>query len=134
MGRKSDRKPTKNKKRGGKSEDAASLARRILQFLDANFGEEFSAKQIIKNLEIRDSLQKGGVEPILFKLVDSGAVSRSPRNYYSSTKDPEFIVGRVDFVNARFAFIVPEDPNAVGGDIMVKEADLKQALDGANQR
>jgi ribonuclease R len=134
MGRKSDRKPTKNKKRGGKSEDAPSLARRILQFLDANFGEEFSAKQIIKNLEIRDSLQKGGVEPILFKLVDSGAVSRSPRNYYSSTKDPEFIVGRVDFVNARFAFIVPEDPNAVGGDIMVKEADLKQALDGDKVR
>jgi ribonuclease R len=134
MGRKSDRKPTKNKKVGGKSEDAASLARRILQFLDAHYGEEFNSKQIIKQLEIRDSLQKGGVEPILYKLVDSGAVSRNARNYFSSTKDPEFIVGRVDFVNARFAFIVPDDPQDVGGDIMVKEADLKQALDGDKVR
>ena len=133
MGRKSDRKPSKHKS-GGKSDDAASLARRILQFLDAHFGEEFNSKQITKKLEIKEPLQKGGVEPILNKLVESGAVSRNSRNYFSSTKNPEFIVGRVDFVNPRFAFIVQDNPDATGGDIMVKEADLKQALDGDKVR
>ncbi len=129
MGRKSDRKNT-NKNKGGKQTDAASLARRILQFLDAHYGEEFNSKQLIKKLEIRDALTKGGVEPVLSKLVEAGSVSRNPRNYYSSTKDPEFIEGIVDFVNPRFAFIVPLDPEKVDGDILVKEADLKQALDG----
>ena len=133
MGRKSDRKSSKHKS-GGKSEDAAGLARRILQFLDAHFGEEFNSKQITKKLEIKEPLLKGGVEPVLQKLVDSGAVSRNSRNYFSSTKDPEFIDGTVDYVNARFAFIVPDKSDAVGGDIMVKESDLKQALDGDKVR
>ncbi|WP_339870357.1 ribonuclease R [uncultured Algoriphagus sp.] len=133
MGRKSNKKNT-TKNRGGKQTDAASLARRILQFLDAHFGEEFNSKQIIKKLEIRDALTKGGVEPVLSKLVEAGSVSRNPRNYYSSTQDPEFIEGIVDFVNPRFAFIVPLDPEKVDGDILVKEADMKQALDGDKVR
>ena len=134
MGRKSDRKNSKHKKSGGPSNDAANLARRILQFLDAHYGEEFNSKQITKRLEIRDSLNKGGVEPILYQLVDSGAVSRSPRNYFSSTKDPAFITGIVDYVNPRFAFIKPDGIETEGGDILVKEADLKQALDGDKVR
>ncbi|WP_026955369.1 ribonuclease R [Algoriphagus vanfongensis] len=130
------RKPRKHnpKHKGGKSTDAASLAKRILNFLDSNYGQEFTAKQIIKKLEIRDSLTKGGVEPVLYKLVESGSVSKSPRNYFSSTQDPDFIIGTVDFVNPRFAFVIPEDPSHSGGDILVKEADLKQALDGDKVR
>ncbi len=136
MGRKSDRKHSKKNHSSPKSnDDSASLARKLLQFLNANFGKEFNAKQLIKQLEIRDSLNKDGVEPVLFQLVADGKISRSPRNYFSSTQDPEYISGRVDFVNPRFAFIIPDDPNAVeGGDILVKEADLKQALDGDKVR
>lgn len=133
MGRKSNRKSS-NKQNGGKKTDAASLARRILQFLDANYGQEFNAKQIIKKLDIRDSLNKGGVEPVLHKLVENGSVSKSPRNYFSSTQDPDFIEGTVDFVNPRFAFVIPDNPEKVDGDILVKEADLKQALDGDKVR
>jgi ribonuclease R len=133
MGRKSDRKNNKHKS-ASHSNDSANLARRILQFLDGHYGEEFNSKQLISRLEIRDSITKISVEPVLYQLVDSGAISRSPRNYFSSTKDPGFITGTVDYVNPRFAFIVQDDPNAVGGDILVKEADLKQALDGDKVR
>ena len=136
MGRKSDRKHSKKNHSSPKgNDDSASLARKLLQFLNANFGKEFNAKQLIKQLEIRDSFNKDGVEPVLFQLVADGKISRSPRNYFSSTQDPEYISGKVDFVNPRFAFIIPDDPNAVeGGDILVKEADLKQALDGDKVR
>lgn len=135
MGRKSDRKHSKKNKGGYSSgNDSASLARRILQFLDANFGQEYNAKQIIKQLDIRDALNKGGVEPVLYQLVDAGKVSRNARNYFSSTKDPDFITGTVDFVNPRFAFIIPDDPKAAEGDILIKEADLKQALNGDKVR
>lgn len=133
MGRKSEKKNKSNKK-GGHSNDSANLARRIQQFLDAHYGEEFNASQIIKRLEIRDALNKGGVEPVLFKLVANGSISRSPRNYFSSNQDPGFIEGIVDYVNPRFAFIKPLDPAQATEDILIKEADLKQALDGDKVR
>ena len=74
MGRKPEKKNSKHKN-GGPSNDAANLARRILQFLDAHYGEEFNSKQIVKKLEIRDSVVKGGVEPILHKLAAGGSIS-----------------------------------------------------------
>ncbi|SDC60404.1 RNAse R [Algoriphagus faecimaris] len=133
MGRKSNRKHS-NTQKSGKKTDAASLARRILQFLDNNYGQEFNAKQIIKKLEIRDALTKGGVEPVLQKLVDNGSVSKTPRNYFSSNQEPGFITGTVDNVNPRFGYVIPDDPSVSDGDILVKEADLKQALDGDRVR
>jgi len=53
---------------------------------------------------------------------------------YSSTKDPEFIIGKVDYVNPRFAFIIPEDREKYPTDIQIKENDLKNALDGDTVR
>ncbi|MGM0946531.1 MAG: ribonuclease R [Bacteroidota bacterium] len=133
MGRKSNRKHS-NTQKSGKKTDAASLARRILQFLDNNYGQEFNAKQIIKKLEIRDTLTKGGVEPVLQKLVDNSSISKTPRNYFSSNQEPGFITGTVDNVNPRFGYVIPDDPSVSDGDILVKEADLKQALDGDRVR
>jgi len=114
--------------------DSAQLARKILNFLDNNFGQEFNAKQIIKKLEIRDSLTKGAVEPVMHKLAAAGSLSKSPRNYFSSIKEPEFIEGEVDFVNPRFAYIRPDAKFEMEEDILVKEADLKHALDGDKVR
>jgi len=133
MGRKSNNKSS-NSKFGANKPDSGSLSRRILQFLDSNYGSEFNSKQIIKRLEIRDAISKDGVEPMLSRLVADGSISKTPRNYYSSNQDPDYIHGTVDFVNPRFAYIVrAEDPNSLG-DILVKEADLKQALDGDKVR
>ncbi len=123
------RKRKKSTKQGSrKSQNSADLSKRLLRFLDGHYGEQYNAKQLIKKLEIRDSLTKGGVEPALHKLAQAGLLSKSPRNYFSSTKDPEFIEGKVDFVNPRFAFVIPDNPDETDGDIMVKEANLKQAL------
>jgi ribonuclease R len=71
---------------------------------------------------------------VLFKLVADKTISRSPRNYFSSNQDPGFIEGIVDYVNPRFAFIKPLDPAQATEDILIKEADLKQALDGDKVR
>lgn len=133
MGRKSDRGGKKGKQ-GGKVVDTAQLARKIMSFLDNHFGQEFNAKQIIKNLEIRDSVAKGAVEPTMHKLAAAGSISKSPRNYFASIKEPEFIEGEVDYVNPRFAFIKPDPKHGIEEDIMIKEADLKHALDGDRVR
>ncbi|WP_200974652.1 ribonuclease R [Echinicola sp. 20G] len=126
---KRSRKQIKGKKTGSKRMNSAQLAERILNFLENHYGEEFSIKQIIKKLLIRDSLTKGGVEPVLNKLVEAGSVSRNPRNHFSSTKSPDFIEGTVDFVNPRFAFIVPDNKAEGEEDILVKANDMKNALD-----
>jgi ribonuclease R len=133
MGRKSNNQGQKGKK-SGKVIDAAQLAKKVLNFLDNNYGKEFNAKQIIKKLEIRDSIAKGGVEPMLHKLAAAGNISKSPRNYFASVKEPEFIEGEVDFVNPRFAFIKPDAKHGLEEDVLIKEADLKHALDGDRVR
>jgi ribonuclease R len=134
MGRKSNKNSQQGKKKGGKITDSAQLTRKILNFLDNHFGEEFNAKQIIKKLEIRDSLTKGTVDTVLHKLAAAGNISKSPRNYFSSVKDPEFIEGEVDYVNPRFAYVVPDAKHNLEEDIQVKAADMKNALDGDRVR
>ncbi|PRY84580.1 ribonuclease R [Mongoliibacter ruber] len=134
MGRKSNNKDRSGNKKGGKITDAAQLAKKVLNFLDNNFGHEFNSKQIIKKLEIRDNITKGGVEPVLHKLAAAGSISKSPRNYFSSIKEPEFIEGEVDYVNPRFAYIVPDARFKLEEDIQVKEGDMKNALDGDRVR
>ncbi|GGF35905.1 ribonuclease R [Echinicola rosea] len=123
------RKQRKGKGKPGKINNAAQLAERILHFLDSHYGEEYSLKQIIRKMNIRDKITKGGVEPVLQKLVAAGSVSKNPRNHYASTKSPDFIEGTVDYVNPRFAFIVPDNKGEDEEDILVKARDLKNALD-----
>ncbi|MEX2593039.1 MAG: ribonuclease R [Anditalea sp.] len=133
MGRRPDRN-TQGKKKEGKQMDAAKLARKVLNFFDKHFGEGFSEKRLIKKLEIRDAFSKNNVGRVLEELVADGSLSKSPRNEYSSTRDPEFIQGRVDYVNSRFAYIIPENKQKSEDDILVKESDLKNALDGDSVR
>src|SRR5690606_27920031 len=120
QGRRKDNKPM----------DAERLARKALNFLNNHFGEEFSEKEIIKKLELRDAFSKSNIGPVLQELASAGSISRNPRNKYSSTSDPEFIQGRVDYVNSRFAYVIPENQAKSTDDILVKENDLKNALDG----
>lgn len=134
MGRKSGRKKSGFDKKGDKPTDIKNLKFKLSQFFDNNFGETYSEKQLIKKLVLRDAATKKLLNPALQELIDEGKISSNPRNLYSSAADPEFIIGEVDFVNARFAFVVPDNQEKKEDDIMVKEADLKSALDGDKVR
>ena len=134
MGRNSGRKKSGFKSKGNKPTDLEHLKLKIAQFFDNNFGEDFAEKQLIKKLVLRDAATKKLLSPALQELVDEGRISRNPRNHYSSAADPEFVIGEVDFVNARFAFVIPNNHEKKEDDIMVKEADLKSALDGDKVR
>ena len=79
--------------------DAESLARKVLQFFDNHYGEEYSEKNLVKKMGFRDTFSKTHISQVLQKLVASGTVSKNPRNEFSSTRDTEFIVGKVDYVN-----------------------------------
>ncbi|EPR65087.1 3'-to-5' exoribonuclease RNase R [Cyclobacterium qasimii M12-11B] len=134
MGRNSGRKKSGFKSKGKTSTDLEQLKFKLAQFFDNNFGEAFAEKQLIKKLVLRDAATKKLLSPSLQALVKEGRISCNPRNLYSSAADPDFIIGEVDFVNARFAFVIPNDHAKKEDDIMVKEADLKSALDGDKVR
>ncbi|HLT07287.1 MAG TPA: ribonuclease R [Cyclobacteriaceae bacterium] len=127
MGRKSDR---KKGRREGKPMDSARLAQKVLDFLDNHFNEGYSEKQLIKKLELRDAASKDSFSYVLQKLTEAGSIHKSSRNEYYSTSEPEYVLGYVDYVNPRFAFIIPEHQEKSPEDILVKEYDLKNALDG----
>ncbi|AEL25898.1 ribonuclease R [Cyclobacterium marinum] len=134
MGRKSGRKKSGFKKKGSKPTDIEQLKLKLTQFFENNFGEAYAEKQLIKKLVLRDAHTKKLLNPALRELLEEGKISCNPRNLYSSTAEPEFIIGEVDFVNARFAFVIPNNQEKKEDDIMVKEADLKSALDGDKVR
>lgn len=134
MGRNSGRKKSGFKNKKENPTGLPKVKHQLTQFLDSHFGEEFAVKQLIKKLSLRDATAKKSLDEALQELVASGSISKNPRNLYSSAADPEFIIGEVDFVNARFAFIIPEDHEKKENDILVKEADLKTALDGDKVR
>lgn len=129
MGSRSDRSRQGGKKEGKKM-DKAKLARAILDFLDNHFDEGYSEERLIKKLEIRDTFSKANLTDVLQTLEKAGSVKKSSRNEYFSTSEPNYIQGRVDYVNQRFAFVIPTNQEKSENDILVKEQDLKNALDG----
>jgi ribonuclease R len=134
MGRKSGRN-NKDKKRGSRrGSNPSQLIRTVLNFLENHFGEEFSERQLSKQLKLRDAKEKQDLSDVLLELLGTGKVSKNARNAFSSTADPEFVEGEVDYVNARFAFVIPKSMTKAEDDILLKEKDLKNALDGDTVR
>src|SRR5690554_287522 len=129
MGRRSDR-SGQGRRQEGKKMDAAKLARKVLDFLDNHFNEGYSEKKLIKKLELRDSFSKENISYVLQSLEEAGSITKSSRNEFFSNSEPEYVLGYVDYVNSRFAFVIPKDQEKSENDILVKETDLKNALDG----
>ena len=129
MGRRSDR-SRQGQRQEGKKMDSAKLAQKVLDFLDNHFNEGYSEKKLIKKLELRDGFSKENISYVLQQLEEGGSITKSSRNEYFSNSEPEYILGHVDYVNPRFAFVIPKDQEKSENDILVKENDLKNALDG----
>lgn len=122
MGRKKGKHIPKSKTRY----NAKELMGRIQSFLDQNVHRAFSSKQLIKRLGIRDQPSKAAIQPLLIAMAEAGKIEQV-RHSYKSNKQPEKITGRVDHVNARFAYITT---NTQYGDVWVKTELMNYALDG----
>lgn len=129
MGRKSG-KSRQGRRQDGKKMDSAKLAQKVLDFLDNRFNEGYSEKQLIKKLELRDAFSKESLSVVLQKLKEAGSITKNSRNDYFSNSEPAYVLGYVDYVNPRFAFVIPKDQEKSDNDILVKENDLLNALDG----
>ncbi len=122
----SKKKKSKNKASKVKGIDHNGISQRIMSLLNNNFGKSFSIKQITKKIEVRDAGSKAAVPHILFDLVDADKITRGSDGGFTSAQKSSNIIGKVDFVNPRFAYVIPEDGTE---DILVKSENMGQALD-----
>ena len=112
MGRK---KHIKIKSKARSKYNPASLKKQILSYLDENLDKAYSSKQIIKRLGVRDQSSKAAIQPLLQSLEQDGKIENI-RQSYKSKRIPEVIAGRVDHVNARFAYIITDSEH---GDVNI---------------
>jgi len=103
------------------------LKDKILHLLNTHPNKPFDLNKIIKKLEIKNKALKSAVVEILNSLERRGMVEVNDKGSYKSSYEPEHIVGVVDYVNPRHAFIVSTEKEI---DVMVKAEDLKYAMDG----
>ena len=114
--------------RSSKKEAAQpTLEQQVMEALDANLTKAYSPTQLIRQLKLTTKSAKSALAPLLGKLEKEGKVRSLPRGKYQTTTEPSFILGKVDFVNPRFAFIVSDEFEQ---DMRVEAYELQNALDG----
>ena len=110
-----------------KTTDQGSLEQRVIETLNANLTKAYTSKQLITQLNLTTKADKSAVIPLLEQLEKQGKVRALPRGKYQTTAEPSFILGKVDFVNPRFAFIVSDE---LEQDMRVEAYELQGAVDG----
>jgi len=103
----------------------------VMAFLQENPGRGYQIKQILKSVGVRDAISKGKVTDVVFSMADRGMIKRMRNGSFMIEKDLETLIGVVDSVNARFAYIVLErkDSEEEQEDVWVQREDLLGALD-----
>ncbi|PWL29907.1 ribonuclease R [uncultured Roseivirga sp.] len=100
----------------------------IVEFLNQTPGRGYQVKQILKGLGVRDAKSKGVVSEVIFGLEARGVVKKLRNGSFTIEGEQKTIIGVVDSVNARFAYVVP-DGDAEQDDIWVSKEDLLGAMD-----
>jgi ribonuclease R len=121
----SRRKSSKNKPATKGS--TQTFKQQVFGFLDKHLGQDFSIKQIIRKLGIRDKKSKEMVVEAILTMEKNGTIAQVRSGNFKSNKESVELIGRVDYVNPRFAFIVIEGQET---DVRVYSKNLMNALDG----
>jgi len=121
--------PRKNEREKSKKLSAKSLQKTfrdsILQIINNSPGREFSIKQVSKLLGLKKREDIKLATLALYGLEDDGLI-KSDNGSFSSLEDERDIVGIVDHVSSRFAYVKIGE----GSDIYIKAKDLGSAVDG----
>jgi len=122
----------RKKKKSGKSQGInEKLKARITSLLNAHIDRAYTSKQVTKKLGFRRKDYNREIPFVLNQLEKEGKIEQLKNGSFKSTREPEFITGKVDHVNPRFAYILtPEGQD----DVYVKSQDLKYAFDGDTVR
>ncbi|MBP6386191.1 MAG: RNB domain-containing ribonuclease [Pseudarcicella sp.] len=104
-----------------------NLKEEIVAFFEVNSDKPLSLNQVHKGFAIRDRETKERFNKLIAELHDAGRLIRQTDGNYLIDSESLFATGKVDHVNARFAFVVLGDGKE---DIKVHPKDLNGAVDG----
>ena len=129
MGRKSGKKHIKGTKHTG-GRDASVLKRinhQVKDFFRDHPGQPYGYMSLIKAMRLRDKKSKEAIKNALFSLEASGYLRKLSDNKYLLDAEMDDVIGRVDHVNSRFAYVIVEGREE---DVYVRSDDLMHAVDG----
>ncbi len=134
MSKKRKQKKTKTKTGGKKQSHSRSghsspkkVSEQVRQLFIKSSGVPLSYMNVIKTLRLRDQRAKKEAKNALFAMEAAGFIRKMSSNKFILDVEIDEIVGRVDHVNPRFAYVIVEDRE---DDIWVKTDDLNFAVDG----
>ncbi|GAA0891863.1 ribonuclease R [Fulvivirga kasyanovii] len=118
----------KKKKKYGKSGNIKEkLKARILSLLNNNYNKVYTASQVAKKLGYRRKDYNREIPYVLSDLHRNGNIIQLTNGSYKSMSEAEFLTGKLDHVNARFAYLLTPDDKE---DIYIKAQDINFAMDG----
>jgi len=105
------------------------LKDKILSILNLGQSGNYSLKQLSRKIGLRKREEKLILQDVIETLVKNGEASKLKNGNFSKKRQSggNYVIGKVDCVNPRFAFIVVD---GLETDIKVSVAKLKNALDG----
>ena len=117
----------KNKRANSKAEKKiVNLEQDIVELLRQSPGKAYSIKQISRKLHIQQKHLKNNIEKILLSKVRSGDFVLDDKGRFYLSGATSEITGVVDYVNARFAYIISDEMDQ---DVYVRAEDLANSLD-----
>lgn len=117
----------KTKKEKKRSNTITFLKENLIAFLEQYKTKAYSVKQLFKKLGLRSEAEKTTLEETVDNLVSSGSLKKLKDGSLKYNSNAEIVTGRVDFVNPRFAYVVPDEGEV---DIWINANKLNYALDG----
>lgn len=114
-------------KKQSNSKGSKQIQPLIIDLLAQHPGRGYQIKQILASLGVRDRKSKEIVTNAVYRLEDTGTIKKLRNGSYCIESNKESIEGVVDYVNARFAFIVTAEESQA--DIWISKDNLLGALD-----
>lgn len=107
------------------------LRDRILNFFNNSKKNPYSLKELVKKLGLKRKDTKEEVERELHTLVKQGKLTQLKNGLFknNSSGETNFIIGRVDHVSPRFAYVVPTN-GSEDNDIWIDQRFMNDAIDG----
>lgn len=120
-------KKRKEKKTGKSGNIKEKLKARILSLLNNNYNKVYTASQVAKKLGYRRKDYNREIPFVLSDLHKQNKIIQLSNGSYKSQNEPELLMGKLDYVNPRFAYLLTPDDKE---DVYIKAQDTNFAMDG----
>jgi ribonuclease R len=123
----------RNKQKSDKPENIKEkLANKITNLLNANPSKAYSTSQITKKLGFQRKDYNREIPFVIEILEKEGEIKKLGNGSYCSQRETgESVTGKVDYVNARFGYVITPDEEE---DIYITAKDMGTAMDGDTVR